>query len=127
MKIAFLSDIHGNIEAFKTVLDVIDRDNVDAIYIAGDFVGYYYHPAEVIDICIARDDIHCIRGNHDRNFLSFGIALMAGFAAKYGRPTNGPGNSWPSIIWRGSPAGADHRQVGGCEFHDGARLCSLRR
>ena len=41
MKIAFLSDIHANIEAFNAVLEVIDRDGVDAIYIAGDLVGYY--------------------------------------------------------------------------------------
>ena len=54
MKIAFLSDIHANIEAFKNVLSSIDKENVEAIYIAGDLVGYYYHPDQVIDICMSR-------------------------------------------------------------------------
>lgn len=86
MKIAFLSDIHANIEAFNAVLEAIDKDNIDAIYIAGDLVGYYYHPDKVIDICMSRDDIHCIRGNHDRNFLN-GLndeGLMLNLISKYG-------------------------------------------
>jgi putative phosphoesterase len=86
MKIAFLSDIHANIEAFKAVLEVIDREDIDSIYIAGDLVGYYYHPDKVIDICMSRDDIHCIRGNHDRNFLA-GLndeSLMSSLISKYG-------------------------------------------
>ena len=69
MRIAFLSDIHANIDAFRAVLDIIDRESIDKIYIAGDLIGYYYHPDKVIDICMARDDIHCIKGNHDQNFL----------------------------------------------------------
>ena len=86
MKIAFLSDIHGNIEAFNTVLDVLEKDKVDSIYITGDFVGYYYHPDKVIDICMLRDDIHCIRGNHDRNFLESinDQCLMSKYVNKYG-------------------------------------------
>jgi putative phosphoesterase len=86
MKIAFLSDIHANIEAFNAVLKVIDRDGIDAIYIAGDLVGYYYHPDKVIDICMSRNDIHCIRGNHDRNFLDSlnDDGLMSNLISKYG-------------------------------------------
>ena len=86
MKIAFLSDIHGNIDAFTAVLEVIDREAIDKIYIAGDFVGYYYHPEKVIDICMSRDDIYCIRGNHDRNFLK-GLndkSFMTKMIKKYG-------------------------------------------
>ena len=70
MRIAFLSDVHANIDAFEAVLEVIDRESIDKIYIAGDLIGYYYHPDKVIDICMSRDDIYCIRGNHDLNFLT---------------------------------------------------------
>lgn len=86
MKIAFLSDIHANIEAFNAVLKVIERENIDAIYIAGDLVGYYYHPDKVIDICMSRDDIHCIRGNHDSNFIAAlnDENLMSSLISKYG-------------------------------------------
>lgn len=86
MKIAFLSDIHANIEAFKNVLSSIDKENVEAIYIAGDLVGYYYHPDQVIDICMSRKNIFCIRGNHDRNFLNAlnDENLMSILIKKYG-------------------------------------------
>jgi putative phosphoesterase len=86
MKIAFLSDIHANIEAFNSVLSAIDKEGVDAIYIAGDLVGYYYHPDKVIDICMSRSDIYCIRGNHDRNFLDAlnNENLMSNLVKKYG-------------------------------------------
>ncbi|WP_369593419.1 metallophosphoesterase family protein [Lysinibacillus pakistanensis] len=36
MKIAVLSDIHGNKEALKTVLDDIQQRNIDSIYNLGD-------------------------------------------------------------------------------------------
>lgn len=39
MRIAFLSDVHANIDAFEAVLEVIDREFIDKIYIAGDLIG----------------------------------------------------------------------------------------
>tara|TARA_B100000989_G_scaffold299013_1_gene291935 strand:- start:7334 stop:8032 length:699 start_codon:yes stop_codon:yes gene_type:complete len=86
MKIAFLSDIHSNIEAFDAVLKIIDQKNIDRIYIAGDLVGYYYYANEVIDLCMNRKDIFCIRGNHERNFLSAlsDKSIMEKFTKKYG-------------------------------------------
>ncbi len=44
MKIAILSDIHGNQYALKQVLDCARRDDIEKIFILGDFVGYYYSP-----------------------------------------------------------------------------------
>tara|TARA_B100000963_G_scaffold361905_1_gene400719 strand:- start:2649 stop:3347 length:699 start_codon:yes stop_codon:yes gene_type:complete len=86
MKIAFLSDIHSNIEAFDAVLKIIEQKNIDRIYIAGDLVGYYYYADEVIDLCMNRKDIFCIRGNHERNFLSAlsDSSIMEKFTKKYG-------------------------------------------
>ena len=86
MKISFLSDIHSNIEAFDAVLKIIDQKNIDRIYIAGDLVGYYYYANEVIDLCMNRKDIFCIRGNHERNFLSAlsDKSIMEKFTKKYG-------------------------------------------
>jgi len=86
MKLAFVSDIHSNIYAFKTVLRFLEAKNVDRIYIAGDLLGYYYNAADVVDICMTRKDIFCIRGNHDRNFLAAlsDDAVMERFTVKYG-------------------------------------------
>jgi predicted phosphodiesterase len=86
MKIALLSDIHSNIDAFNAVLKFIEQKKIDRIYIAGDLVGYYYYANEVIDLCMSREDIFCIRGNHDRNFLEAisDEVLMEKFTRKYG-------------------------------------------
>ncbi|MEW6562858.1 MAG: metallophosphoesterase family protein [Pseudomonadota bacterium] len=64
MKIAFISDIHGNYEALKAVLAEIDRLQVERIYCAGDVVGYY---SQVNECCNAlrERDIPCVMGNHD--------------------------------------------------------------
>ncbi|MFB6190582.1 MAG: metallophosphoesterase [Candidatus Nanohaloarchaea archaeon] len=61
MKVAVVSDIHSNIRAFREVLSRIDADS---IICAGDLVGYYLHPGEVIDEVRDRD-MTCVRGNHD--------------------------------------------------------------
>ena len=86
MKLGFVSDIHSNIDAFVAVLGFLETRNVDQIYIAGDLLGYYYNAADVVDLCMRRKDIFCIRGNHDRNFLAAlsDDAVMESFTVKYG-------------------------------------------
>lgn len=64
MKIAVLSDIHGNLEALRAVLSHLHSRQIDEIYCLGDIVGYGPHPDECIDL--VRE--HCRRavmGNHD--------------------------------------------------------------
>ena len=48
MKIAVLSDIHGNHEALVKVLKDIDEQKPDHIFCLGDLVGYGPKPNEVI-------------------------------------------------------------------------------
>lgn len=69
MKIAILSDIHSNIYAFRAVLNIIDKEKIKKVLIAGDLMGYYYWPKEVIEICMNKDKFLCIKGNHEENFL----------------------------------------------------------
>jgi len=86
MKIAFISDIHSNIEAFQAVLKFLETKKINQIYIAGDLIGYYYYAAEVINLCMSSQNIYCIRGNHDRNFLDAvsNEPLMERLTSKYG-------------------------------------------
>lgn len=86
MKIAFISDIHSNIEAFQAVLKFLETKKINQIYIAGDIIGYYYYAAEVINLCMSSENIFCIRGNHDRNFLDaiYSEPLMEKLTSKYG-------------------------------------------
>jgi putative phosphoesterase len=64
MKIAFISDIHGNFEALKEVLAKIDQMEIQNIFCAGDVVGYYSQVNECCDE-LRRRDIPCVMGNHD--------------------------------------------------------------
>ncbi len=62
VKIAVLSDIHGNLPALESVL--ADVPSVDAFFCCGDMVGYY---PDAEDVCnaIRKLNIFIVRGNHD--------------------------------------------------------------
>jgi len=64
MKVALISDIHGNIEAFDAVLDSYTSRGVGACYCDGDIVGYGASPAECTR-ALMRLHIHTVMGNHD--------------------------------------------------------------
>jgi putative phosphoesterase len=64
MRVAILSDIHGNKHALEAVLADIDQKEVDQAYCLGDLVGYGAFPNEVIDL-IRRRQIPTVMGNYD--------------------------------------------------------------
>lgn len=64
MKIAIISDIHGNLQALDAVLADIDDQQVDTVYCLGDLVGYGAAPNEVIQKIRARG-LPTIMGNYD--------------------------------------------------------------
>ncbi|WP_421759229.1 metallophosphoesterase family protein [Devosia sp.] len=65
MKVAVLSDAHGNLLALEAVLDDIAREGVDATVALGDFVSGPFDPAGVADRFIGLG-LPSVRGNHDR-------------------------------------------------------------
>lgn len=64
MKIAFISDIHGNYEALKAVLSKLDKLGISRVYCAGDIVGYY---SQINECCkeLRSRGIPSVMGNHD--------------------------------------------------------------
>lgn len=64
MKLGIISDVHANDAALREVIRFLRRENVEKIFCAGDIVGYYTRPNEVIDI-LQSERVQCIRGNHD--------------------------------------------------------------
>lgn len=68
MKIAAISDIHGNIYSLMKVLEDIDEQKVDLVVCLGDLVGYGPHPNEVVAL-IKRREIPCIKGNYDASVV----------------------------------------------------------
>jgi putative phosphoesterase len=67
-KIGIISDIHSNFEALKVVIKYIKKHHIKTILCAGDMIGYYMHPSEVIKI-IKDNKILCIKGNHEIGLL----------------------------------------------------------
>jgi putative phosphoesterase len=66
MRVAILSDIHGNLSALQAVL--IDVESADVVICCGDLVGYY---PDVNEVCAALRNVNAwvIRGNHDAYVL----------------------------------------------------------
>lgn len=64
MRVAVISDIHGNLEALQAVLEDISRQEADHVACAGDIVGYNTNPAECVALLRRRGAV-CVAGNHD--------------------------------------------------------------
>lgn len=74
MRVAVLSDIHGNAMALEAVLSDVDRHTVDAILNLGDHFAGPLQPGRTADMIAARDMV-AIRGNTDRYLIEAGDAL----------------------------------------------------
>ena len=64
-RVAFVSDIHSNLEALAAVLDEVGKQRV---YCAGDIVGYGASPNDVVRL-LREVGATCVIGNHDRAAL----------------------------------------------------------
>ncbi|MCL2517666.1 MAG: metallophosphoesterase family protein [Oscillospiraceae bacterium] len=73
MKIAVLSDIHGNYYALKIVIDDILRQNADEIYSLGDQTGLFPYLDKALDL-LDEHNVICLQGNfEDPSAKHYGI------------------------------------------------------
>ena len=68
-RIAIISDIHGNLEALKSVLNDIKKRNIDNIYCLGDIIAKGSHQQECVDLIRNSCEV-IIKGNCDEYFTS---------------------------------------------------------
>lgn len=86
MKIAVLSDIHGNLPALQAVLTDVEAQGVDVVVNLGDIVSGPLLPAETAEFLMQRD-WPTIAGNHERQLLRIvdgapcDLATSDGYAA----------------------------------------------
>ena len=67
MRIAALSDVHGNDLALAAVLDDINRlGGADEVWVLGDIVAMGPHPVRVLEMLDAVPNARCIKGNTER-------------------------------------------------------------
>ncbi len=78
MTIAIISDIHGNLEAFKAVIADLEQRGISTVYCLGDLIGYGPDPEEVVQL-FQHQGYHSVIGNHEaalhqkkmQNWLNF--------------------------------------------------------
>ena len=68
MRVAAISDIHGNLPALEAVLAEVTREGPDLIVVCGD-VASGPMPAETIDLLMTLDRARFVRGNADRGLI----------------------------------------------------------
>jgi putative phosphoesterase len=86
LRIAAISDIHGNLPALEAVLRDVEAASPDLVVVCGD-VASGPMPAETIDALRALDRARFIRGNADRG-------LIDEFDGKDAAPMPGPFAGW---------------------------------
>ena len=64
MRLAIFSDIHGNYQAAKTIMDDINKNNFDEIICLGDIIGIGPKPKECLELLL-NSGITILAGNHD--------------------------------------------------------------
>lgn len=76
MKIAVLSDIHGNIPALKTAVSDIIKWQPDQVVVNGDVVNRGPCSADCLDIILQKqqtDGWHLLKGNHEEFILACAV------------------------------------------------------
>jgi len=68
MRLAVISDIHSNLEAFQAVLEDIAKHAIDEVISLGDNIGYGPEP-EAIIVTLKRHSISSVLGNHELALL----------------------------------------------------------
>src|SRR5437899_3201303 len=92
MRVAVISDIHGNLPALEAVLSDVSRERVDRIISCGD-VASGPLPVETLQVLRGLADARFVRGNADR-------ALVAGFDGSQMPRLKGPDYDRPAAADR---------------------------
>ena len=74
MKVAVISDIHGNYDAFSAVLKACEKEQVKEYLFLGDYVGYYYD-AKIVWDKIRSLSQYIIKGNHEEILMQLDNSL----------------------------------------------------
>jgi putative phosphoesterase len=81
MRVAVVSDVHGNLPALEAVLAEIEREEVGLVVSGGD-VAMGPMPAECVDALLALDRVVWVRGNADREAVPERYTELARWVAE---------------------------------------------
>lgn len=69
MRYLIFGDVHGNLPALEKMLEV-EKDNYDRMVCHGDVINYAPWSNECVQKLSEFEDIICLQGNHEKNYLS---------------------------------------------------------
>jgi putative phosphoesterase len=72
MRIAILSDIHGNLEGLRKALEIVHEKQIDEIVCLGDTVGYGANPNECLEL-LRQNTTFILMGNHDQAAIDISV------------------------------------------------------
>ena len=78
MKIAVISDIHGNLNALEAVMDDIKQEGCERVFVLGDYAMAGPEPSLVVDWFLKKQfepDFKMIQGNTDAMIVNFSESL----------------------------------------------------
>jgi predicted phosphodiesterase len=76
IRLAVISDIHGNAPAYREALRLARRRGFDQLVILGDLLTYGCEPLAVLELtqeAVARDRAVLIKGNHDQLYFDLAV------------------------------------------------------
>ena len=85
MKIAVISDIHGNLEALEAVMESIKKERCDKIFALGDYAMAGPEPSVVLDWIMQnyeKENITLIQGNTDQMIVNYSDELYRNLSEK---------------------------------------------
>jgi predicted phosphodiesterase len=95
MKVAIVSDIHGNRHAFEAVLEAIAASDAAELWCLGDLVGYGGDPDACVELAREHAAV-CLAGNHDLAAIGElpleDFSRGAGLSVQWTREVMSPGN-----------------------------------
>lgn len=71
MKIAIISDIHGNLQAMESVMEDINNNDCDKIFCLGDLAMAGPQPRVIIEYVLGQSNWEVIQGNTDKFIADF--------------------------------------------------------
>ena len=111
MRLAIISDIHGNLPALEAVLADVDASAPDEVWCLGDVVGYGAEPNECAELVAERCTV-CLAGNHDLAVLeAIDISTFSPAAAEAAQWTTAQLADGPREFLSGLHAADESREV----------------
>ena len=94
-----MSDIHGELDRWNEMLELIQFSDTDTLYFLGDAIDRKSHGIEVLQDIMRRPNVHMILGNHEQMMLDSFWSNNTYDARRLWK-NNGGGSTYKTMVYR---------------------------